>query len=148
MSQFDSPYQSPLTPNPQPSAGPIGKLKGPAIALLICAPFGIILMIVDLVGRVMNINNDTVPVFGNNAQAALAGVYIGMVVDVLAMICQIVVIVGAVSMLKGQSYASAMAASVISVIPCLSACCVLGIPFGIWALVVLNDPGVKTAFRS
>ena len=105
-------------------------------------------MIVDLVGRIFNISNDTIPVFGNNEQAVLVGAYIGIVVDVLAMIGQIVVIVGAVSMLKGQSYASAMAASVISVIPCLSACCVLGIPFGIWALVVLNDPGVKTAFRN
>jgi len=24
----------------------------------------------------------------------------------------------------------------------------LGIPFGIWALVVLNDPGVKANFKS
>ena len=50
-------------------------------------------------------------------------------------------------MLKVKSYNMALVASVISVIPCFSACCIVGIPFGIWALVVLNDASVKAAFR-
>lgn len=42
----------------------------------------------------------------------------------------------------------AMAGAIISVIPCIgSPCCICGVPFGIWALVVLNDPAVKAAFR-
>ena len=46
------------------------------------------------------------------------------------------------------SYGIAMTGAILSVIPCLgSPCCILGIPFGIWALVVLNDDAVKAAFR-
>jgi predicted Zn finger-like uncharacterized protein len=47
-----------------------------------------------------------------------------------------------------KSYGVAYAGAIISVIPVLGApCCVLGIPFGIWALIVLNNPSVKSAFR-
>jgi hypothetical protein len=31
-------------------------------------------------------------------------------------------------------------------IPCLSPCCCLGLPIGIWALVVLLDNNVKASF--
>ena len=39
-------------------------------------------------------------------------------------------------------------ASILAVIPCLSPCFILGIPFGIWALVVINQADVKEAFHS
>jgi hypothetical protein len=42
----------------------------------------------------------------------------------------------------------AILASIITAIPCLtSACCLLGLPIGIWALIVLFQPDVKAAFR-
>lgn len=41
-----------------------------------------------------------------------------------------------------------MAVSILSMVPCVSPCCLLGLPVGIWALVVLNTPEVKQAFRS
>jgi len=40
-----------------------------------------------------------------------------------------------------------VAASIIAMIPCVSPCCCLGLPFGIWALVVLARPAVKSAFQ-
>jgi hypothetical protein len=46
-----------------------------------------------------------------------------------------------------QSYGLAMTASIVAMIPCISPCCILGLPFGIWALVILNRPEVKAAFR-
>jgi hypothetical protein len=33
-------------------------------------------------------------------------------------------------------------------IPCISPCCLLGLPIGIWALVVLLKPEVKAAFTA
>ena len=47
-----------------------------------------------------------------------------------------------------ESYSFAMAASIIAMIPCIGPCCLLGIPFGIWSIVVLGDAQVKAAFRS
>jgi predicted Zn finger-like uncharacterized protein len=37
-------------------------------------------------------------------------------------------------------------ACILAMIPCVN-CCILGLPFGIWGLVVLNKPEVKDAFR-
>jgi hypothetical protein len=45
------------------------------------------------------------------------------------------------------SHGLAMAAAIIAMIPCFSPCCVLGLPFGIWALVVLSKPEVKSQFH-
>ncbi len=55
-------------------------------------------------------------------------------------------IVGGFGMQRFSRYGLSMAAAVASVIPLATGCCVTGIPFGIWALVVLNRPDVKAAF--
>ncbi len=59
----------------------------------------------------------------------------------------IVIALGAVKMKNLQSYGLAMTASILAMIPCVSPCCLLGLPFGIWALVVLGRPEVKSAFH-
>jgi hypothetical protein len=47
-----------------------------------------------------------------------------------------------------KSHGLAMAGAIMAVIPCLTIyCCVPGIAIGIWALIVLNKPEVKAAFR-
>jgi hypothetical protein len=56
------------------------------------------------------------------------------------------VTVGAVRMKKLESIGLAMTACIVAMLPC-NGCCVLGLPFGIWGLVVLNRPEVKAAFR-
>jgi hypothetical protein len=57
------------------------------------------------------------------------------------------ILVGAMRMQKLTNHGMAMAAAIIAMIPCLSPCCLLGIPFGIWALVVLSRPDVKSQFN-
>ena len=63
-----------------------------------------------------------------------------------SLLLMIVVIYGAVGMLHLNRYRSAVAASIISIVPLLSPCFVLGIPFGIWALVLLLRSDVKAGF--
>jgi len=58
----------------------------------------------------------------------------------------VLIIVGAVKMMNLSSYGLAMTAAIAAITPCFYPCCVLGIPFGIWALVVLCDKNVKAAF--
>jgi LSD1 subclass zinc finger protein len=53
---------------------------------------------------------------------------------------------GAVRMKKLSGFGLAMTACIVAMLPC-NGCCVLGLPFGIWGLVVLNRPEVKAAFR-
>ncbi|HYO58780.1 hypothetical protein [Archangium sp.] len=54
---------------------------------------------------------------------------------------------GAFQMLNLRNYGLAMAAAIIACIPCYGSCCCLGMPFGIWAIILLVRPEVKTAFR-
>jgi len=50
-------------------------------------------------------------------------------------------------MKKLENYGLAMTASILAMIPCLSPCCLIGLPIGIWAVVVLSKPEVKSAFH-
>ncbi|WP_309891379.1 hypothetical protein [Archangium sp.] len=55
---------------------------------------------------------------------------------------------GGLKMKNLENFGLAIAASIIAIIPCFSGCCcIIGMPAGIWALVVLNKPEVKAAFR-
>jgi hypothetical protein len=56
-----------------------------------------------------------------------------------------IVLYGAWQMKDLRSQGSAMAASITAMLPC-NLCCLVGLPVGIWSLVVLNRPEVKNAF--
>ena len=56
-------------------------------------------------------------------------------------------IMGAVRMLQLRSYGLAMTAAIVSMIPCLSSCCCLALPFGIWCTVALSTTAVKQQFH-
>ena len=45
-----------------------------------------------------------------------------------------------------SSWGICMAGSIVAMLPC-SACCILGLPMGIWALIVLIDNDVKQRFN-
>ncbi|MCA9053295.1 MAG: hypothetical protein KDA75_05625 [Planctomycetaceae bacterium] len=124
------------------------RLKAPAICLIVVAGLSIAFRIVD-VGLVAT-GVAVFPQFGQgpnqaNAGARQVGAIIGGVVGVAF---NVVVLLGAIKMLKLDSLAMARTSAIISVIPCCSPCLILGIPFGIWALVVLNDPDVRDSFAA
>ena len=48
------------------------------------------------------------------------------------------IVFGGVNMLKGQKKGMCMAASIVSFIPILSPCCLLGLIFGIWGIIALG----------
>jgi len=56
------------------------------------------------------------------------------------------VIYGGARMYAAKSYAMARLAAILALIPVTSCCFVLGIPVGIWSLIVLRRPEVKAAF--
>jgi len=77
---------------------------------------------------------------------AIGPIYI--VIYVITLILAIMVLMGAMKMKNLKSYGLAMTASILAMIPCVSPCCVAGLPIGIWSIIVLNDIHVKNAFRS
>ncbi len=70
----------------------------------------------------------------------------GLAIDVMMLGLSAVILLGGLKMLKLRNYGLCVAAAVIALVPCLSPCCCLGLPIGIWALVVLLKPEVKSAF--
>jgi hypothetical protein len=65
---------------------------------------------------------------------------VGLVCLIFQIIIAILILVGSIKMLKLRSYEFAYAAAIMSVMPCINPCCgwILGLIFGIWAIVVLG----------
>jgi hypothetical protein len=72
----------------------------------------------------------------------------GAVLDLIRLGLNIAVLIGGLQMLRLQRYSFCIGAAIIAVLPCLSPCCCIGIPGGIWALVILAKPEVRNVFSS
>jgi len=147
------PAATPGNPYASPTSGygavqmapPSGKVKAPAIALIVASTLSILGYLGYGVLNLAVVQNMRLPAAANEAEAAgqRVGFAIGVASPFLGIIPQAITIWGAISMLKLKSYGVAMTGAIISVIPC---CSCLAIPFGIWALIVLMAPDVKQAF--
>jgi hypothetical protein len=155
-----NPYQSP-NPSPGLTGGnggsgreeALARVKLPAIILMVLAPISMFIFAFDGVFRVMNIMNGFVPPgMDLNAPGVqfgfTAGQYGFLVVEILGFFLQVVVILGAYHMLTLKNRMLAKSANIISCVPCVTACCVFGIPFGIWGLVIVSDSAVSPYFES
>ena len=72
---------------------------------------------------------------------------IGNVVGVILSIpFHLFFIYGCKKMMKLESKSVVWMMLILAVIPCCTPCC-LGLPIGIWGIVVMNDPIVKLAFK-
>ena len=149
----ENPYQSPRQTQPQRTPELLiyakGRVEGPAIGLIVTGALGLITNLIVLfsmwaqlavVGQ--NMNAQPMP----NFQPQF-GLGITLVESILGVFLAVLVLVGGIKMKKLESYSLSMAASIIAVIPCFSPCCLLGLPIGIWALMVLSDVNVKSSFR-
>jgi GYF domain 2 len=76
------------------------------------------------------------------------GTSLGLVNVFFGLIMSVLILAGALKMRLLRSYEFALTAAILSVVPCLTPCCgyIIGLTFGIWALVVLRRPGVKSQF--
>jgi hypothetical protein len=108
-------------------------VQGPAIALMVTFGLALALSLVMLVFSIVMI------VEGEADPTALFQF-------VFSVPFSIFVLYGANKMRRLEQHGVATAAAVCAMIPC-TGCCLLGIPFGIWALAVLNDSYVRAAFR-
>ena len=62
-----------------------------------------------------------------------------------SLVLGIVTLYGSIQMIRLQNYPLAIAAAITAMVPWY--CCLLGLPMGIWAIVVLRDRDVKRAFK-
>ena len=83
----------------------------------------------------------------NEAWANMFSGAMGIFSNIIGLLVGGLILFGATKMKKLESYGLAMTVSIIAMIPCISPCCIVGLPIGIWALVVLSKPEVKGAFH-
>ncbi len=126
-------------------------VKGPAIGLKVTAVIGLMLVAAGLVINILalsgvqiglqQINDPQVQKLLNSMGGGL-----GIVQDVISAVAGVIVLIGAAKMQKLQNHQFALTAGIVAMLPCISPCCVFGLPIGIWALVILNKPEVKSQF--
>jgi hypothetical protein len=143
-----APPAMPGIPVPAPVPAGAELVKGPAIGLLVVAILGVIFAIISLIKNALM--GGSIPANSKvqiPAWVTMLSGPIGVVLSVIGILMCGVILLGALKMKRLESYGLAMAASIIAMIPCLSPCCLIGLPIGIWALVVLSKPEVKSAFH-
>jgi len=134
-----------------------GKVTPPAICLMVAAGLNILTSLYLIFNGVSatllsgQIAKDIKTGSKTDAEAAgaiVSGVGIGYVLwGVLALLCAGVIILAGIKFKSLQSYNLVMAGTVLAMIPCTGPCCIVSLPLGIWALVVLMSPDVKAAFH-
>ncbi len=124
------------------------KVSGPAIGLLVAAILGLVLSVLGLLFSLLGVSlsslNTPMPA-GLQAFQVSAGIA-GVALRLVGMLFCVFILYGGMKMKKLENHGLCVGASILAMIPCLSPCCLLGLPFGIWALIVLNQSEVKEHF--
>ena len=126
---------------------PQQQVSGPATGLQVTAGIGILYQIAMILIHLLGMGANAT-LGGENKMLAMFSGTLGIVFGVIGVIIGAVVFLGASKMKNLQSYGFALAAAILAMIPCISPCCLLGLPIGIWAIVVLVKPEVKAAFTA
>jgi len=133
----------------------LSAVKGPAIALIIIAALGIVLFFIGAIGNFLGnaMIHQPPPA---NLPPEMQSFYqtmqnmkgpVGGLVDLFFAAMNGLVLFGGIKMMHLESRTLAIVACIIAMLPVtMSCCCILGLPFGIWGLVVLNKPEVKSHF--
>lgn len=144
LSKLSKDREVPLDRTPSPG----NPVTSPARALMIVAIITIIFMAlamgVDIVllasGATGNMRDPSLGI-SKETQVFMRMIWAGVILFV-----NVIIFWGAMEMSKLQNYGFAKTAAVLAIIPCFSLCCVVGVPFGIFALSVLNSPEVRDSF--
>jgi hypothetical protein len=143
-----NPYGSPVLQNQPQNVHDV--VRGPATALIVVALIAIIcgsialvldvaLIATGAVGRLEEMNDGPISEYTKITIRSVWGIAL--------VIASSFVLYGAIQMRNLKSYGAARAAAVVAMVPMLGPCCILGLPFGIWAFIALGKPGVRNAFR-
>jgi len=139
----DQPAAPPVPPTP---VDPREAVKLPAILLIVAACIGAVFCLLMLLLNILGTGLSAMAGGGEERTLNLMSGGIGIMVDLIGLAVAGFIIYGAMQMKSLRNHTMAMIAAIVSVIPCISPCCIVGLPVGIWALIVLNKPEVKAAF--
>jgi len=129
------------------------RVVGPAIGLIVTAAIGGLVQVLSLI---INLLGASLPALLGNMPGSesippgfmvLQG-GVAVVSGIIGLAIAAFILYAAMKMKNLESHTLSVIAAVVAMIPCFSPCCILGLPLGIWALVVLLDKDVKACFKS
>ncbi len=136
--------QKPVVTTPEAS----DQVSGPSIGLLITGILGAVFSFIGLIASLFETGIESIrshEFFGGYAgiaegAAGVAFCFVGLLVAGF-------IIYASLKMKALTQWSLCVAASIIAMIPCISPCCIVGLPIGIWCLVVLTKPEVRASFH-
>ena len=160
MAEFDPvDFSMPLDPYDDPRPGAKAKLIVPAVGLII---IGVLSVLNAILGSLMsgqykaNMDRQIRQVEMSQGMDAnqkkmfqsLMRTYQDFmpVFNGLAAVCGAVIGIGGYQMMTVSARPVCFAAAILSIIPFTNCCCCLGCVFGVWAIIVMNLPDVRSAF--
>ncbi|MFW6123644.1 MAG: hypothetical protein ACOC5G_00310 [Acidobacteriota bacterium] len=138
---------------PAPTQDIKTQVSGPSIGLLITGIVGALSSLGTLASLFMGISFLSMQrfysKFPNDFPENLRGLFQGsfaMGSSFVGIVVAGFIIFAALKMKELEQWGLAITAGILAMIPCISPCCIIGLPIGIWCLVVLTKPEVKNAF--
>lgn len=140
---YRPPQQTPVSPDQA-----IAELAGPSIGLMVTAIIGACLQAFGLFFNMLGAGLSSFTAGGPEEQilSYFSG-GVGVASSLIGLLIAGLIIYAAIEMRNLRQWALAMAASILAMVPCISPCCLIGLPMGIWSLIVLLKPEIKAAFR-
>jgi hypothetical protein len=121
---------------------PAGRVVAPAIGLMaaggLSAAVTLLWMLIMAVGG-------TAVIADPEARDALPGIGVLLAIGAVKLALDLLTVYAGWQMRQVRNWNLCLAGSIAAMLPC-SVCCILGLPMGIWALIVLIDNDVKQAF--
>jgi hypothetical protein len=124
------------------------KVRWPAIGLIVTAVAGALF---QLLGLAWDVFSDTPAPWQTDEQIPTWAIHLmnsfGVALTLIALAAAGFLVFGAIKLMRLESYGIALAACIVALVPCISPCCCIGLPIGIWALIVMHAPDVRPAFQ-
>jgi hypothetical protein len=136
----------PMAHLPMANANALTEVSPPATALIILAILHFLWVVFSIVVRFALASLFSASQMPNQPFADMFSGTLGWISNILGIFLALLIFLGGLKMKRLENYGLAMSASIVALLPC-SACCIVGLPIGIWALVILSKPEVKSSFR-
>jgi hypothetical protein len=142
------PGRLPATDEPAASRA-LQLVNGPSIGLMVTAAAGFIGVVILGIGVAMAHNGydfSQAPTMNPAVLEVLKG-KIGLIMCAVGLPGSAFILFGAIQARKLKNYGVCFAASIVAMVPYVSFCFYIGLPLGIWALVVFCRADVKSCFK-
>lgn len=160
MATFDPvDFSMPLDPYDDPRPGAKAKLIVPAVGLILIGVLSVLYAIFNslLSGQTKsNIDRQIRQVEMSQAMDATQKKQFQLIMRLykdymplfngLSAVCGAVIGIGGFQMMSLSARPVCFAAAILSIIPFTNCCCCLGCVFGVWAIIVMNLPDVRSGF--